>query len=125
MKRTSILLTIGFLIFPAADMASGVQWEHQDSGVATSLRGLSAVNESCCWASGAKGTVIRTIDGGKSWRAVGPLNIETADFRDIKAWDESTAVIMSAGDGPWFTNIPSRSHFSTECASTRPENTDG
>jgi photosystem II stability/assembly factor-like uncharacterized protein len=73
-------------------------WQMQNSGVDASLRGLCAVSETCCWASGAKGTVIRTTDGGATWVAVGPAHAETADFRDIQAWDESTAVVMSAGD---------------------------
>lgn len=73
-------------------------WELQRSGVNVSLRGVSAVSDTCCWASGVKGTVIRTIDGGKSWQSTGPRGADAADFRDIQAWDESTAVIMSAGD---------------------------
>lgn len=98
MTRLTCFLTIGLIVFPAAAMGQEDVWALQNSGVETSLRGLCAVNQTCCWASGAKGTVIRTTDGGKSWEAVGPPNVEAADFRDIQAWDESTAVIMSAGD---------------------------
>ncbi|MBC7967873.1 MAG: oxidoreductase [Fuerstia sp.] len=98
MTRLTFFLTIGLIVFPAVAMSQEDVWELQKSGVAASLRGLCAVSETCCWASGAKGTVIRTVDGGKSWRAVGPPNAEAADFRDIQVWDESTAVIMSAGD---------------------------
>ncbi len=79
-------------------MAQEDVWELQDSGVVSSLRGICAVDEKCCWASGAAGAVVRTIDAGESWRVVGPLNTNTADFRDIQAWDESTAVIMGAGE---------------------------
>ena len=98
MKLPALFLTIGFIAFPAAAMSQEDVWELQNSGVATSLRGLCAVSETCCWASGAKGTVIRTTDGGESWRTVGPPDTETADFRDLEAWDEFTAVLMSAGD---------------------------
>lgn len=73
-------------------------WAPQHSGVAVSLRGLAAVSESCCWASGAQGTVIRTTDGGKSWQVVSPAGAQLADFRDIQAWDDSTAVVMSSGE---------------------------
>lgn len=73
-------------------------WELQKSGTDVSLRGISAVDDQCCWASGAKGTVLRTIDGGATWLSVGPLDADKADFRDIEAWDANTAVIMSAGD---------------------------
>ncbi|MBL8810637.1 MAG: hypothetical protein JNM43_10710, partial [Planctomycetaceae bacterium] len=68
------------------------------SGTDVSLRGISAVDDQCCWASGAKGAVLRTIDGGASWSSVGPPDADKADFRDIEAWDANTAVIMSAGD---------------------------
>ncbi|HQZ63890.1 MAG TPA: hypothetical protein PLY87_02385, partial [Planctomycetaceae bacterium] len=73
-------------------------WKLQNSGVDVSLRGICAVSDTCCWASGAKGTVIRTTDGGSSWQSIGPPGADAADFRDVQAWDESTAVIMSAGD---------------------------
>ena len=98
MKLPTLFLTIGFIAFPAAAMSQEDVWELQNSGVATSLRGLCAVSETCCWASGAEGTVIRTTNGGKSWRTVGPPDAEAADFRDLQAWNELTAVIMSAGD---------------------------
>ena len=98
MKLQTLFLTIGFIACPAAAMAQEDVWELQHAGVATSLRGLCAVSETCCWASGARGTVIRTTDGGQSWQAVGPSDAEASDFRDLQAWDESTAVIMSAGD---------------------------
>ena len=96
MKLPTLFLTIGFIACPAAAMAQEDVWELQNAGVATSLRGLCAVSETCCWASGARGTVILTTDGGQSWQAVGPSDAEAADFRDLQAWDESTAVIMSA-----------------------------
>lgn len=73
-------------------------WRMFSSGSDASLRGISAVSRQCCWASGAKGTVLRTLDEGKTWNTVGPSDAATADFRDIHAWDESSAVIMSAGD---------------------------
>ena len=98
MKLLTLMLSISFVGFPATAMPQDDVWELQNSGVATSLRGLCAVSETCCWASGAKGTVIRTTDGGKSWQTVGPPDAEAADFRDLQAWDEFTAVIMSAGD---------------------------
>ncbi|MBL8817856.1 MAG: hypothetical protein JNL58_17655 [Planctomyces sp.] len=110
MRLTLLLITL--LLFKAGSInrntvaakqnrASAEQdhfWELQDSGVNVSLRGVSAVSDTCCWASGAKGTVIRTTDGGKTWQSIGLSDTEAADFRDIHAWDESTAVIMSAGD---------------------------
>ena len=88
---------VGLLLCLSVAAGQDDVWELQNSGFSVSLRGVCAVSDSCCWASGAKGTVIRTKDGGGSWQSVGPPDAEAADFRDIQAWDESTAVIMSAG----------------------------
>ncbi len=77
-------------------------WKKIDSGVSVELRGLSVVNRNVAWASGAKGTVIRTLDG-ENWEnvSVSAKNPEAAslDFRDIQAIDKTTAIAMSAGPG--------------------------
>lgn len=73
-------------------------WLLQKSGVTVSLRGLSAVDGKVCWASGAGGTVLRTIDAGESWQSVSPAGMSALDFRDIEAWGPDEAVAMSAGD---------------------------
>lgn len=73
-------------------------WRAQTSPVAVELRGLAVVSNRVAWASGAKGTVIRTIDG-ETWKAIPVAGAEALDFRDIEAWDENTAVAMSIGPG--------------------------
>ena len=45
---------------------------------------------------GARATVIRTIDGGKTWEDVSIRTAEEIDFRDIEAFDENTAIVLSA-----------------------------
>ncbi len=87
-----------FLLCLSAVTKADEFWQLQKSGTTASLRGISAVSELCCWASGAKGTVLRTVDGGLTWTSVGPPMTEAADFRDIHAWNDRTAIIMSAGD---------------------------
>jgi photosystem II stability/assembly factor-like uncharacterized protein len=62
-----------------------------------SFRGLSVLNEKIIWASGTDGTVIRTIDGGKTWSVITVPGAEKLDFRGIHAFDARTAVIMSSG----------------------------
>ena len=74
------------------------QWQIQSSGTTASFRGVAAVDANVCWASGSKGTILRTIDGGKSWQIIAVPNAENLDFRDIEAWDDQNAVIMSAGE---------------------------
>jgi photosystem II stability/assembly factor-like uncharacterized protein len=73
-------------------------WRAQASPVAVELRGLAAVSDRVAWASGARGTVIRTVDG-ENWKMLPVPGAEKLDFRDIEAWDENTAIAMSIGPG--------------------------
>jgi len=74
-------------------------WEKHDLSTDASFRGLDVVNENVIWASGTGGTVIRTIDGGKNWDIIKVPEAEKLDFRDIEAFDENTAYILSIGNG--------------------------
>mgnify|MGYP000249072400 CR=1 FL=1 len=73
-------------------------WRPLASPVTVELRGLAVVSDRVAWASGAKGTVIRTIDG-ENWRVIPVPGAEALDFRDIEAWDEKTAIALSIGPG--------------------------
>jgi len=75
------------------------QWVKQSVDTTASLRGLAVVNEKIVWASGTGGTVIRTIDGGKTWKVMTVPGAEKLDFRDIEAFDANTAYILSIGNG--------------------------
>jgi photosystem II stability/assembly factor-like uncharacterized protein len=85
---------------PAAtdSSAAASPWEPQTSPVTVELRGLSVVNDKVAWASGAKGTVLRTIDGA-TWAVTPVKGAEALDFRDIEAFDEKNAIAMSIGPG--------------------------
>ncbi len=63
---------------------------------APSLRGLSVVDDRVVWASGAGGTIVRSLDGGLTFAAVGPAEC-ALDFRDVQAFDARQAVVCSAG----------------------------
>lgn len=73
-------------------------WRTQASPVTVELRGLAVVSDRVAWASGAKGTVIRTVDG-ETWKLIPIAGAEALDFRDIEAWDENNAIAMSIGPG--------------------------
>ncbi len=75
------------------------QWVKQTVETKASFRGLSVINEKIIWASGTGGTVIKTVDGGKSWNVMTVPGAEKLDFRDIEAFDEKTAYILSIGNG--------------------------
>lgn len=73
-------------------------WALQTSGVNTRLRGISAVNGRVAWASGSGSTVLRTEDGGASWKKI-TVTTDKLDFRDVDAIDEQTAYVLSIGNG--------------------------
>jgi photosystem II stability/assembly factor-like uncharacterized protein len=74
-------------------------WELQDSGSTARLRGLAAVSRDVAWASGSAGTVLRTVDGGRSWQDVSPPGAAELQFRDIEAFDARRAVALAIGEG--------------------------
>lgn len=81
--------------------ASGASiWQSQSSNSTAGLRGIHAVGNGVAWASGTKGTVLRTEDGGYLWQTCSvPPGAEKLDFRGIWAWDADTALVMSSGPG--------------------------
>jgi len=92
----SIYLLI-FLVLGVS--AVNAQWVKQNVDTKASFRGLSVVNEKVVWASGTGGTVIKTVDGGTTWKVMSVPEAEKLDFRDIEAFDANTAYILSIGNG--------------------------
>ncbi len=92
-----ILLMIAMLtaFFSTAD----AQWIKQNVETKASLRGLSVVSEKVVWASGTGRTFLRTADGGAHWTVGQVAGAEKLDFRDVEAFDEQTAYLLSIGDG--------------------------
>ena len=64
------------------------------SGTKTGMRGLSVVDDKTIWVSGSNGTVGRSLDSGKTWKWMTVAGFEKMDFRDIEAFNETTAIIM-------------------------------
>ncbi|HEX6333376.1 MAG TPA: oxidoreductase, partial [Flavisolibacter sp.] len=67
-------------------------------GTKTSLRGLSVVNDQVIWVSGSNGTIGRSSNGGKDWKWTIIKGFEKTEFRDIEAFDATTAIIMAVGE---------------------------
>jgi len=89
---------MNILPFVLAAVVAAPNWTLQTSGVTARLRGVSAVNARVAWASGSGSTVLRTEDGGASWKKL-TVTSDTLDFRDIDAIDERTAYVLSIGNG--------------------------
>lgn len=89
-----IFSVIGLLFLVQGLSAQQPRIEVLDSGRKISLRGLSVVNDQVIWASGSKGSVARSVDGGKTFEWTTVPGYEKNDFRDIEAFDENTAIIM-------------------------------
>jgi len=93
MRITLILICL----FPLAAIAQTYELSTSNASANTSLRGLSVVSDSVAWVSGSNGLIGKTTDGGKQWKWQKPTGFENSDFRDIEAFDEQKAVVMSSG----------------------------
>jgi photosystem II stability/assembly factor-like uncharacterized protein len=94
------LLTLGIPSEPS-------MWTVQTSGVDTNLRGISAVEGAAMhgrlvpmiWVCGSNGVIMKSGDAGHSWKRLHVEGGDALDFRGIRAFDERTAYVMSAGEG--------------------------
>jgi photosystem II stability/assembly factor-like uncharacterized protein len=86
-----------FIVIAALAAPLHAQWTPQQSNTNAEFRGLVAVNANVVWASGTRGRVARTTDGGKTWRVDSVPDAARLDFRDIFASSDSRAWAMSAG----------------------------
>ncbi len=86
---------------PTADhrRTPSLGWRPTPTGTDARFRGLAAVDRRTAWAAGSRGTVLRTTDGGRSWRNVSPPGAEGLEFRDVEAFDARRAVVLAIGEG--------------------------
>lgn len=101
MEKGSIkfFLFLGLILFSGLPFlpAFSQQLTQIESGLNTSLRGLSVVNHSVIWVSGSKGYTALSTDAGKTWKWNQVKGFEKFDFRDIEGFSENKAVMVSAG----------------------------
>jgi hypothetical protein len=91
-----IISGILFLIISNGITAQTVTELNKDGEL--SLRGLSVVDDNVVWVSGSKGTVGRSTDGGKIWKWMEVKGYKKSEFRDIEAFSENTAIVLSVGE---------------------------
>lgn len=75
------------------------QWQPQNIKTDADFRGLCAVSARVAWVSGTKGMYGRTTDGGQTWSIGTVPGAAKLDFRDVEAFGETTAYLLSAGPG--------------------------
>ena len=115
--KTPRLAPSGELHISARDInaADDVHWSVQTSGIDTNLRGVSAAyfgkpmasqagdvlqeRHIAVWACGSNGVILTSTDLGKTWKRLHVAGGETLDFRGIVAFDQTTAYLMSSGEG--------------------------
>jgi photosystem II stability/assembly factor-like uncharacterized protein len=76
-------------------------WKVRSNAVDSNLRGVSIsqtnTGKYVLWASGTKSTVLRSTDEGKSWQQLNVNGAVNLDFRDIEAFGQNIAYVMSSG----------------------------
>jgi photosystem II stability/assembly factor-like uncharacterized protein len=92
------VLILAAISFKSGTMAA--QWIDLHSGTTSGLRGIDATAKGVVWASGADGTILRSVDEGTTWnKCAVPQGAAKLDFRGVQASDPETAVVMSSGKG--------------------------
>ena len=89
---------LALLAFTAPLSTAAGQWTSIPSPTDAELRGLSVVSPNVVWASGQRGTVIRTIDGGRRWSRDTIPGAAALDLRAIAATSSQVAHAISIGD---------------------------
>lgn len=92
---------VGFVLFFLANLACGennpassspVRWVTQQSGTVQPLNSVAFVNAQVGYAVGQNGTILHTIDGGRTWTA--QASGWDYDLTAISLWDEQTGYIV-------------------------------
>jgi photosystem II stability/assembly factor-like uncharacterized protein len=84
---------------PPTDASRTLDMTAQSSGTDALLQAVSPVSDEIVWVSGHQATYARTVDGGENWEAVAMAGAEGLQFRDVAAFDDQTAYLMSSGTG--------------------------
>lgn len=97
MKKSLLILVAFLLQYPISyaqnSVNNSIKILTQKKGI--SIRGLSVPNINTIWASGSKGSVVKSVNGGNNFEWMQVKDYETRDFRSIHAWDEQEAIIVA------------------------------
>lgn len=90
-------MRIIFLIL--ISLSVNAQWKIQNLESKASFRAIDRLDTDNIWISGSKGSVLKSTDGGISWKNVCPMQFKDFDFRGIAILNKNEIIAMSAGDG--------------------------
>jgi photosystem II stability/assembly factor-like uncharacterized protein len=82
--------------------ATGSWWSVQSTGTDSNLRGVAVVvhrGSTIVWATGSKGAIVRSVDGGNTWEPMHISGAEDLDFRGVQTFDGKTVYLMASGEG--------------------------
>src|SRR5437879_8259533 len=93
-----------FCLVVPANQVLAQSWKKLTVDIDSNLRGISAAKipasgHIAIWASGSHGVILRSIDDGSSWTRLCVPHQPDLDFRGIVAISDTTAYLMSSGEG--------------------------
>ncbi len=92
------ILLISFIIAFVASTPPKVSFNVLDAGTDATLIAISKTSKAL-WISGTKGTIIKSSDDGTNWSDNLWKGPDSLQFRDVHAFDDEKALVMSIGSG--------------------------
>jgi photosystem II stability/assembly factor-like uncharacterized protein len=101
MSRVVAVILVAVFALPATAAAhhAAPRWKPVPTGSDQQYRGLDAVDRKTAWVGGSAGEVLRTTDGGRTWKDVSPPDSAGLLFRDVEAESAQSASVLSIGNG--------------------------
>lgn len=93
------ILVISLLALACTKKEVRPQIEVLNSPTNSLLQAISVVDENTTWISGHNASFVKTQDGGDSWEYFTHPTGDTLQFRDVHGFNDSKAILMSAGPG--------------------------
>jgi photosystem II stability/assembly factor-like uncharacterized protein len=99
-RRVAGVIVVLVLGLPATASAHhrAPRWVPVPTGSDQQFRGLDAVDKRTAWVGGSKGQVLRTTDGGRTWKDVSPPGSGGLLFRDVEAESAERASVLAIGE---------------------------
>jgi photosystem II stability/assembly factor-like uncharacterized protein len=101
MRLLAGLIVAAVFALPASAAAhkKPPRWKPVPTGSDQQYRGLDAVDKRTAWVGGSDGEVLRTTDGGRTWKDVSPPDTTGLLFRDVEAESAQRASVLAIGEG--------------------------